>query len=754
MSTLSNTRICMEFDDAGRLARLESADGAVKAPIDAASLTEAFVVVLRSAAGEITVVRPEGRPAVEPIPHGLVFRWRVEGPWGRLDAAGRVVLPPDSACAEWTFELDNRTDRSLWELTYPRISGLRGYDGADGGELIAPRGSGQLIPNPVAAVNGPERAIGDWELTEYGHYNVEGGAHIAFSYPGLWALQCMAYGQGARGGVYFAAHDGQALYKRFGLYRDGGDGRHAALLMKQYPRDRLEPGERFASFYPVTVGVYAGPWWAASALYRQWAMRQVWCRKGPTKDRADISEKSKQLDIWYWNYTFGTDSRPRKIVPVLRFLRETLGCNLGFHWYSFNGEMFARWRIPWGAPDNPDILDVLVRGVREMHALGVLVIPYLDCRLWGEETRSFKAADGMKWIVRDEKGEGCTWPTTSAWTMCPTAAPFHDLTSRLVAEVMEKCELDGAYLDQVTCCNAVPCFNRDHDHPPGGHDHWVRGYRALAERIQREIKARSPDAIITSEGYIECFLDLFDLDLGYALNHLWVGHYPGVQPIPLYQSVYHDYHMTYGTMNKFTEPNLALFRYRDALLLAGGGQLGICGAFAGIEKSAAHRPMLDYVGTLVRARMAGRRWFNLGVWKPPLSLACERVTLDLSDAKKQGRLEAPAVRSGCFEVDGELCVALVNHTAREQSVSFDMAPAAYGLAGSAFELESIHPGSPRRLARLGAEGARQSLALGPASAQVLVVRPAHPGPANSGAHGRGRRARSPGSNRSNIHETT
>jgi len=64
MSTLSNTRIRMEFDDAGRLARLESADGAVKAPIDAASLTEAFVVVLRSAAGEITVVRPEGRPAV------------------------------------------------------------------------------------------------------------------------------------------------------------------------------------------------------------------------------------------------------------------------------------------------------------------------------------------------------------------------------------------------------------------------------------------------------------------------------------------------------------------------------------------------------------------------------------------------------------------------------------------------------------------------------------------------------------------
>ena len=70
MPTLSNAHVRMEFDDAGRLARLESADGAVKAPIDAAWVTEPFVVVLRSASGGITVVRPEGRPAPDAFVYG------------------------------------------------------------------------------------------------------------------------------------------------------------------------------------------------------------------------------------------------------------------------------------------------------------------------------------------------------------------------------------------------------------------------------------------------------------------------------------------------------------------------------------------------------------------------------------------------------------------------------------------------------------------------------------------------------------
>ena len=262
----------------------------------------------------------------------------------------------------------------------------------------------------------------------------------------------------------------------------------------------------------------------------------------------------------------------------------------------------------------------------------------------------------------------------------PHGPPFQDLSSRLVGQLIDKCELDGAYLDQVTCCHALPCFSKGHNHPPGGHDHWVRGYRELCARVQREIKQRSPTNIITSEGYIECFLDLFDLDLGYTLNY-FDPELPGMHPIPMFQSVYHDYHMTYGSMNKFPESSIGKFRYCDALLLVGGGQLGVCGAFAADVERGTFKPRFDYVETLVRAHMAARRWFNLGVWRPPLAVDCDRVAIQM-DNKATPLLEAPAVLSGCFELEGKLCVALVNHTEQPRRAAFELSPRAYGLKGA------------------------------------------------------------------------
>ncbi|MBI3946608.1 MAG: hypothetical protein HY321_11860 [Armatimonadetes bacterium] len=721
MRTLTNSKVRLTFDDEGRLMAMEDASGAVQIPIDPGALTHAFALVLRSAPGHAMLVTPQAPPQVVERPDALVFQWRVVGGWGRVDVVGKVVLPPDSPFAEWTVGVRNQTDCALWEVVYPRISGLQHVDGS---ELAKPRRSGELVPNPVAVVNGPDRPPRDDRTrAEYGDYDVDGTSSIAYSYPGMWTLQFLAFGQPKTGGIYFAAHDGQALYKRFGMYPDGGDGKHAALAMKQCPEDRTALGGKFASFYPTAVGVYQGPWWGASAIYREWATRQRWCQKGPTKDRTDISPKAKELDLWYWNYRYATDSRPRTIVPLIRYLREKTGCNMGFHWYSFNGEIYSRWRVPWGPPDNEDIRNVLVRGVRELRELGVLVIPYLDCRLWSSETKSFQDADGMKWIARDANGEGTTWPTLGpAWTMCPTAPPFHDLTSRLVGELMDKCELDGAYLDQVTACNVVPCFNEEHDHAPGGHDHWVRGYRKMLERIQREIKQRSPTSVITSEGYIECFLDLFDLDLGYALNY-FCEEVPGMVPIPLFQSVYHDYHLTYGSTNRFPDASIEKFRYCDALLLVGGGQLGVCGVFAGGEERAAFRPRLDWVETLTRAHMAARRWFNLGVWKPPLAMECDRVTIEM-DNWSAPRLDVPTGVSGCFELDGELCVALVNHTDRPRRAAFDLSPRAHGLKGAQFEVCSVHPGAESRLGRLDADGARQEVTLDALSVQLWMVRPA------------------------------
>lgn len=129
----------------------------------------------------------------------------------------------------------------------------------------------------------------------------------------------------------------------------------------------------------------------------------------------------------------------------------------------------------------------------------------------------------MDWIAIDEKGEPSERMNQYRYTMCPTAKCHHDILRRMTCKVIDKCGMAGAYLDVISSCFSVPCFNPKHNHAPGGHDHWSRGYRENLSKIQKAIKKRSPDNIITSESVIECFQDLLDLDLAREISNIAVA---------------------------------------------------------------------------------------------------------------------------------------------------------------------------------------------------------------------------------------
>lgn len=732
---LENLNVRLEFDKQGSLIKLASRDGKVQIPIDEQRVTAPVIIALRNKAGEILEIAPPQAPQMSVAPEGggqeLLCDWKIKGAWGELAVRGKVVLPADSVVSEWTLEVENRTDRAIWQVAYPRVSGLTAFQGQTGPDWIAePFLMGEKTPDPVTFVNHHEKNVGGWARSQFGCFDVEGGkADIAFSYPGMWTMQYLAYGHPDVGGIYFGAHDGQALYKRFGMYADGGDGKHAALALKQFPEDRTLGGGNFKSFYPGVVGVYRGDWWGASEIYRQWGLKQFWCAKGPTRRRRDIPEWTKKLDLWYWNWQFIYSGHPKAVVPIIKYLKEKYECEIAFHWYGCAGEGYGMWHIPEIYPYNPDCRRILIEGVKDLHKLGVHCIPYIDARIWLEDTQSFKDADGMKWVTLDEHGKSADEWGELGHTMCPTAPPFHDLIRRINNQMIDEIGMDGAYLDQVSGCYAVPCFSKDHDHSPGGHDHWTRGYRELLEKVQQDIKSRSPDNIITSESCIECYLDLFDDDLTREIANLggFVGSLRSL-PIPMFHSVYHEYHMTYGTTSTFKPTTSAQtfcwegFRLSEALVLVSGCQLMISGIFAGDETKEKFRPQLEYMDMLTRARKAGREFFNLGVWKPPLAVKCDRVEV-VYNAKSPPKQDVPAVLSGCFELDGRLCIVLVNHTDKERQAAFDLDPQAYGLSGQAFELERIHPGTAAPVARIGGKHATQKITLGPLSAEVYLVKP-------------------------------
>lgn len=642
-----------------------------------------------------------------------------------------VSVPKNSPVSFWKMEISNRTGCAVWQVAFPRISGLTAFHGQEGPDWLAmPFQMGEKIPRPVEFVNGPEKVIPGWARLEYGVFDVEGGkADFGFSYPGMWTMQFLAYGHPALGGIYFGAHDGKALYKRFGMYADGGDGKHAALVMKQYPKDRTAAGADFASFYPCAVGIYEGDWWGASEIYRKWALKQTWCRKGPVHNRSDIPGWVKENDLWYWNWQFSHNVRPEHMVPAIKYLKKRFGCGVAFHWYGSGGTTFAGY-LPEVCPADPDMFNLLVGAVRELKEAGIPAIPYIQGRRWAPRTVSFQKADGMKWIAVDENGEPSEKMNQFRLTMCPTAKCHHDILRKMTCKVIDRCGMAGAYLDVISSCFSVPCFNRKHNHPPGGHDHWSRGYRENLRKIQRAIKKRSPDNIITSESVIECYQDLLDLDLAREISNTGgMTGCPGALPIPMFHSVYHDYHMTYGTVSTFKPVTgdrkfcLDLFRFREALVLAGGSQLMVSGFFTGDENREHIQPQLNYMETLVRAHMAARKWLNLGVWKPPVPLECDTVDLDVNESnagERSPRRGIPAVLIGCYELDNELCIVLVNHTGQERKAAFSLDPKAYGLAGSRFVLKRVHPDAPRVLSET--EGIlRFEGVLPPASAHALVV---------------------------------
>ncbi|MHC4872375.1 MAG: DUF6259 domain-containing protein [Planctomycetota bacterium] len=702
---LKNEKISLRFDDFGRLTDMTGFNDGVTAPIDDGALTEVWEIQLRDSDGKVVTVKPE-----DVVPEinlhksekaqRLEFVWSISNASGSIKVIGTVDLPNNSQLSYWSLTVENSTGQAVYQVNYPRLSGLQDYKAHNGkpGWLSAPVMMGEKTPDPVDFVNNHQPQIDVWAREQYGAFDIEGGpADIAYAYPGYWTMQFIAFGHPDSGGIYLGAYDSQALYKCYGMYKDGDSGQHSVMQMKQYPEDRTEAGADFKSSYQCPVGLYEGEWWNASEIYREWALQQFWTEKGPLRGRDEVPDWVKENDLWYWNWQFGHAGHPKNITPIAKALKQKFNCNLAVHWYGSNGEDFSSpFRFPEIYPHSESIRYVAKKGTDDLHDDGIHCIPYLDTRLWNEDTESFRKADAMRFIAMNENGKSADFWPSFGHTMCPTAQPFHNMILQEMTKTMDDCGFDGAYLDQVSGCYPVPCFNPEHDHAPGGHDHWVRGYRELLEKARAEMRKRKPDSIITSEGVTECFIDMLDLDLAREISNL-KGHVGSHQslPIPMFHSVYHDYHISYGTVSTFVPtPGAAVipehFYYSEALTLVGGGQLMISGLFAGDETKEKFQPLLNYMENLTRARISARKFFNLGRWLPPLEIDCEATEVPFTDKLKKKNI--PVILSGCFEFEGELCAALVNHTGREVSGTVNFYPKLYGLS-DAVKAKMIYPNS-------------------------------------------------------------
>ena len=419
---------------------------------------------------------------------------------GAVDVAADVKLLADGA-SEWRLTIRNRS--RVWAqhtVDYPIIRGV-----------LLPGGGAALLP--WKNLGGRFfRPFDPRKACQRGEFNV----------PGTF-LPLAAFMRG-EAGLYFAAQDGDMRIKKLKVSADA-DVCFSTLLENAGIVGKAAEGPHYA----VTVAAFRGDWWEAAHRYRDWALRQKWCRKGKIAFRKDFPRIAAEADLW--PNTGGGYDRMTNRFAQLKAAWPDLRIAVGWSsWYAVP---------PPGNRMNPEFFpmrDPLVpEAARFGRANGFHLMPYVNGRIWDKSSCGFAYAKADATV--DENGEFYEENYGGRFAvMCPWCPNWQTVVRELGVRVLDEVGADMVYFDQVSCSRAKPCFNPAHGHPLGGGTWWTDGYRRMFESIHADFAKRG--AAVTSEQLGEAWLDVIDA-------YLNASEMTDVD-VPLFPAIYQGYCVHFG----------------------------------------------------------------------------------------------------------------------------------------------------------------------------------------------------------------
>lgn len=539
---------------------------------------------------------------------------------GVLDVEVRIELPKGSPLSFWRISVDNRSKRlGVWEVYFPTFTCV-GEEGAL--DVAVPRSNwGMLYKSAKGDINGPYPSCG-------------------------WPMQFICINKGDSG-FYLAAHDPRAFPKFFSI----NPGK--SFFFRTEVENMGVPGSDFHSF-PFAVGVYKGNWLAGCKMYRQWAIKEApWTRKGPLATRKDTPASIKNLGLW-----MRADGTREEVVPNMLKALDLFQVPLGVHWYNWH-EIGFDTQYPNYFPYKGGF----PQGVRELTNKGILVMPYINGRLWDSSLDSFKNT-AIKWCTKDSHGEPYIEvynPQVRHAVMCPFTKFWQDKVNEITARLMDECGVNAIYIDQIGAAGPALCFDRSHGHPLGGGSYWVDGYRELLQRVKQKAGGK---VAITTENNTECYMDGVDAFL------IWNPRNPN--EIPMMTAVYSGYTIYFSspTHGLLDDDSFAMLEGRDFLW---GCQLGWMG-FELLEQG--YRKKAEFLRELAKYRLLALKYLLygelLGEVEPLNSLPEVKGTW-FDWYERQISVSLPAIMGTIWRgSDNTIGVLLVNASTKEQSISFQL----------------------------------------------------------------------------------
>ncbi len=256
----------------------------------------------------------------------------------------------------------------LKTVAFPVVKGILPFtEGAKGDEILQTGGIGGTTGSPLIS-----------------------GMASQVAYPGASMQFTTLMGDGR--GFYFAEEDGQANRKHFAWTPDTERGTltfsisHPVLNWgaKELVREYGSPGD-------VVMGPFQGDWFDAARIYRKWALTAPWCRKGTIHQRQDYPRWLAELGYW--------SSHPLKHEGDIDTAFETQ------EFFGLPVSICKDYRNGMGAyfhDNNPEYLpprlgsQAYAQLVKDMHAKGIRMVPYVIGYLWNTATESYRMEDAER----------------------------------------------------------------------------------------------------------------------------------------------------------------------------------------------------------------------------------------------------------------------------------------------------------------------------------------------------------------------
>lgn len=401
-----------------------------------------------------------------------------------------------------------------------------------------------------------------------------------------------------------AALDSEGGSKYVRMHGRSSDATVSLSVRHQLAWDVQNPGAIGKIDGVVAWREFGGDWYDAALYYRDWVRENaVWYPKMGKNGRVSTPDWFK--DLGYILKTYGS---AKTMKADVKLCRELLGVPIMVHWYDWFPSGFDN-DYPHYYPPNPDVKE----GVKWLHAEGFRAVPYTNGHIWDTHDRGAEdwhfSRYGAYGACRRKDGSIATETYRSVETngekvvfaaMCPASKVWHDKVVENGGHVVNDCDFDGYYMDQIGAFSHCMCYNPEHGHPFGVGNWWQNAYRRMLKDVRA--KCKKP-VFLATEGNAESNFGQIDACV------CW--HIPGgIDTVPAFEVCYSGAVTVYCRAPM--DPWSREMRMKLANTLVDGDMFGWMPVLYCKVKGFG-----DYLRTCVRFRHKNVEWFNKGEMRRP-----------------------------------------------------------------------------------------------------------------------------------------